>query len=72
MTIQPPSRPKSGDYTTHRGNDNAVERADARFIMRLQGCQSVRYESRPDGTLVVHGYLAPVYGENVEQTGDRS
>lgn len=58
----PPPKLRSGEYTVIRGADTQAERNDARTVLRHQGCRSVRFETLPDGRIVVHGYLADVAG----------
>lgn len=47
-----------GDYVLIRAVDNDDERADARRILRENGCRSVRFETLADGRLQAHGYVA--------------
>ncbi len=61
-----PFKPRDGDYARNFPQERDGDRATARDVMRRNGCRSIRFEKHPNGTLVAHGYVARIEGENVE------
>lgn len=59
MSLNPnePTKPACGDYVVTRSKDTPEERSDAERSLRANGCKRFRAETRPDGTMAVHGYL---------------
>lgn len=61
-----PFKPRDGDYAMNFPQERDGDRATARDVMRRNGCHSIRFEKHANGTLVAHGYVARIEGENVE------
>lgn len=59
MSLNPldPPKPRDGDYVVTRMMDTLLERDDCERQLARNGCKAVRFEVRPDGVLVAHGYL---------------
>jgi hypothetical protein len=72
MNGAPPTSLRAGDYVMNFPVERSGDRNTAREAMKRNGCRTIRFESLPpaiegeQGTLIAHGYVARMAGNEVE------
>lgn len=72
MNAAPPTSLRAGDYVMNFPVERSGDRDTARQVMKRNGCRAIRFEALESqtegeaGTLIAHGYVARMAGNEVE------